>query len=583
VTALCGTKEYLIGELTNTTIEALLESLHGTGSWQQSIAFGTALNQIPNSNSLVTTGIVASGTFAETALLDGTYWQIQDDAGALDVYFEFLISADGVPTGLTHNGRIQGSGDDLNVEAYNWGMSTWEPVGVLVGANPSNDSASTYSLFQQHVGTGPNLGKVRVRFSQAAGLTSANFYSDQVVLSYAVLNRSVGYADGAIWVDTINGGAGAVAFINGVADNPCSTWADALLLSVTLGMSRFRIAGGSVITLSANSDNYAIIGNEYTLDLNGQSVANALVIGASVDGISAGLDAKFIECKINTVSLTQCSLIACALADVITALTAGTYLFDRCYSGVAGTGSPVFDFTIALGDTNLNMRHYSGGVEVRNMGQTGADRMSLEGDGQLIIANTCAGGEIAIRGHFPLTDNAGGVVTISDAARYDEQQIRDAMKLAPTAGAPAAGSVDEHLDEILADTATIVALPAAVDAVLSAAHGAGNWEGADVVTVKQNFVLDFGIDTFKGQVWCEQGNAILPATSVTTSVYDEAGALLFAVASSSPDAQGVFQIVKTTPTNIATTTKAYYTISVFVVPVIGSVTSGLGVAAIASA
>ncbi len=35
------------------------------------------------------------------------------------------------------------------------------------------------------------------------------------------------------------------------------------------------------------------------------------------------------------------------------------------------------------------------------------------------------------------------------------QQTRDAMKLAPTVGAPSAGSVDEHLDDILADTADI--------------------------------------------------------------------------------------------------------------------------------
>jgi hypothetical protein len=35
------------------------------------------------------------------------------------------------------------------------------------------------------------------------------------------------------------------------------------------------------------------------------------------------------------------------------------------------------------------------------------------------------------------------------------QEVRDAMKLAPTGGAPAVGSVDEHLDDILADTAAI--------------------------------------------------------------------------------------------------------------------------------
>lgn len=37
-----------------------------------------------------------------------------------------------------------------------------------------------------------------------------------------------------------------------------------------------------------------------------------------------------------------------------------------------------------------------------------------------------------------------------------QQQVRDSMKLAPTAGAPAAGSVDEHLDDILLDTGTSI-------------------------------------------------------------------------------------------------------------------------------
>ena len=74
------------------------------------------------------------------------------------------------------------------------------------------------------------------------------------------------------------------------------------------------------------------------------------------------------------------------------------------------------------------------------------------------------------------------------------QVIRDAMKLAPTAGAPAAGSIDEALDTIEADTAAIEPLvstnvdatissrsshsAADVDTVLSASHGAGSWVGS---------------------------------------------------------------------------------------------------------
>lgn len=81
------------------------------------------------------------------------------------------------------------------------------------------------------------------------------------------------------------------------------------------------------------------------------------------------------------------------------------------------------------------------------------------------------------------------------------QQVRDAMKLAPTGGAPDAGSVDEHLDDIdtvtaavdarlpsdpadesqqqAAHTATQLAIsniPADVDTELSGNHGSGSWE-----------------------------------------------------------------------------------------------------------
>ena len=40
-------------------------------------------------------------------------------------------------------------------------------------------------------------------------------------------------------------------------------------------------------------------------------------------------------------------------------------------------------------------------------------------------------------------------------ATVPAQTIRDAMKLAPTVGAPAVGSIDEHLDDVLTDTAAI--------------------------------------------------------------------------------------------------------------------------------
>lgn len=56
---------------------------------------------------------------------------------------------------------------------------------------------------------------------------------------------------------------------------------------------------------------------------------------------------------------------------------------------------------------------------------------------------------------------AHGAGAWTSGSSITQQDVRDAMKLAPTGGAPAAGSVDEHLDDILADTSAIDArLPA---------------------------------------------------------------------------------------------------------------------------
>ena len=69
------------------------------------------------------------------------------------------------------------------------------------------------------------------------------------------------------------------------------------------------------------------------------------------------------------------------------------------------------------------------------------DAANLPADVTAILADTTAGGP------GPWTSGGGGGLT--------SQQVRDAMKLAPTIGAPAAGSVDAELDDILADTSTM--------------------------------------------------------------------------------------------------------------------------------
>jgi len=63
------------------------------------------------------------------------------------------------------------------------------------------------------------------------------------------------------------------------------------------------------------------------------------------------------------------------------------------------------------------------------------------------------------------TDSNEAIRDNMSSGGLTSQEVRDAMKLAPTAGTPATGSVDEHLDDILTDTAVIGSLGAGLSAI----------------------------------------------------------------------------------------------------------------------
>jgi len=391
-------------------------------------ALGGVQNQVASTNTL-STGSVISGTYSNTLAQDGVYHQIEDTAGSLDIYYEFSLGATGGASGVTIIGRVNGGNDDLTLYAWDWDNSTWDTIRSYDGQVSSGDVTRTAILIEDYTGTAGDAGKVRVRFA-GTGLTSADLYIDQIYVTYGVLQSATGYDLGAIWVDTVNGEAGSVQGVNGTADNAVLTWADALTLSAALKIKRFVIVNGSTIQLSANSDNYTFLGWEWTLDLNGQSIAGSFFNGAAVTGTGTGSGARFFFCKMGqggTATLGACGMKDCAIAGDIVLSAAGTYLLDGCFSGIAGTATPSVDFSAGVGNQNLNMRHYSGGVEIKNFGDNGTDNMSLEGFGQVVINANCDAGTLAIRGTFTVTDNASGNVTLSDEARYDQTQILDAV------------------------------------------------------------------------------------------------------------------------------------------------------------
>ena len=162
-----------------------------------------SINTIATSGSTLTTGSATSGTYANTATLDSVYWQIADATGTLDMYFEFSVGATGVPTTAVWTGGLTSAVDTLKVFAYNWGGVSWDQVGTLAGTTSLLISEQQYDFTTAHVGTGGNIGLVRLRF-QNTGLTTANFYTDQVLCGYTSVLTTAGIAT-SVWQDTTAG------------------------------------------------------------------------------------------------------------------------------------------------------------------------------------------------------------------------------------------------------------------------------------------------------------------------------------------------------------------------------------------
>jgi hypothetical protein len=345
-----------------------------------------------------TTGGTEVGTFSNADTSNSVYHQIPDSGGTLDVYYEYTLRPDEVATGVLFKGRMTGSGDNAAVQAYNWSGSAWVTLFSLSGVNTTTDTTQSPALVSKYTGTGVNVGKVRIRI-YGTGLTSANLYVDQCIIAKASTSRTVGYSDGAVWINTLSSNTNTVNYVDGVADNPVSTYAAAKTIAASLGLKRFRIANGSVITLTSTAAAYSHAGSNWTLALGGQAIDGAYFEGAEVSGVGTNItQATFVDCHLNAgTTIGPSRFLRCGFAGTsgskVTAGSAGEFLIVDCYSEVAGSGTPYFSFPGVCG---VNFRRWSGGSNIALDNASATITMEvLTGGGQTIAT---AGASIELRG-----------------------------------------------------------------------------------------------------------------------------------------------------------------------------------------
>lgn len=395
---------------------------------QQSVSnianLGSAVNKTAASY-VLTTGTQSSGTISSTQALDGTNHEHTDDAGAMDLYYQFEIGS-GVPSSVTMTGFLNSNNDDLEVYGFDWVASAWVQIGILEGKNASTNEVDSYELFVDMVGSTGNEGIVRVRFTDGAfTLTSATLAIDQIFVSFN--QGSEGYDNGAVWLDTTFSNTNTEVGIDGVARNPVSTIAATNTLLASTNLHRVEVAPGSSFTLAASQTDEVFRGHDWTLALGGQDITGIYVRGAIISGTATATGRYVIEdSELMTVTLDDAALIEhSSLAGTFTIGQAGTYTFHDCFNE---SGSEItIDFG-ALGATTVHLFAWEGEINFTNM--AAGDFVHITGAGT-ITTTTSTGGTIEHDGFFEYTD-AGANIT--------EQQ----------------SDIKVNVDAILVDTGTTI-------------------------------------------------------------------------------------------------------------------------------
>lgn len=352
-----------------------------------------------------------TGTFANTQSEDNNYHIITHAANDIDWIYGCTVGGNRTAVEVVFAGYLTSSNDAMLIQAYDFVGADWETVALLPGKNGVTNDTMTAPLLSKHTGTGADLGLVYIRFEADGVMTSPVLNVDRLLVEAVNIGQSVGYANGAVWVDTVSGVAGTEAFTNGTADNKSLLFADAITIADAVGLDDFEMAPDANIVLAATINSRVLRGSGWTLALGAQDINDLHVFGAGVTGIgTAATRCGFHDCMFGTASVQKAFMENCMYSETVTFTLAGDYNVPLGKSAVAGAGAPTF--TKTPGQTiTAKWREWAGSITVS--GLEAGDVVTIGGTLGTVTLNG-ADGTVEIRGSYKaLVDNRTGSPTLN--------------------------------------------------------------------------------------------------------------------------------------------------------------------------
>jgi hypothetical protein len=310
-------------------------------------------------------------------------------------------SEEGMPFPITHNHNtivtLGGVTYARLIEIINGYTITFEDGQYavnLVGAN-------------SNIGDVVNVNQVSVRSANSAGLTYSKEIEDQSFL------------DARVWIDITNGLSGT-QFPRGTPSDPVNNHTDAKAIITNRGLAD-RIHLHGTLTLPSGDDiiHSDWLGSAPTLSAivvnNGQDFSNATLKNISVSGNPLGDWSLYGGSFKNLTDYGGDAVETAFDGNIIlpSGASTRTYTLHKCYSGIPGTSTPIFDCNNAS-NLDIQFRGYIGGIEIQNY-SAADNNMTIDlNSGHAVLSASCTDGTIVVRGSGQLTDNSNGATVVTN-------------------------------------------------------------------------------------------------------------------------------------------------------------------------
>lgn len=239
------------------------------------------------------------------------------------------------------------------------------------------------------------------------------------------IQEAGGYSGGAVWLDTIDGTAGTDPFENGTETNPVDSIIDALTIAASVNLKIVHVLPGSSIQLAAAFENMVMTGDQYEVDLNGQSISGSRINncrGISGTFVAVAARPSFIFSLLNNVTADPFDCFECGYLGTLTIGTAGTFTLGGSATVLPHGTYAVIDYGAGLDASNITIQSWGGGgIEIQNAGAgAGTYSLSMHGWGELVINANCSDTTVIdLHGSIELTNNSA-ITTITSETNYAE-------------------------------------------------------------------------------------------------------------------------------------------------------------------